>query len=208
MITIQCTCVFLLMITLTFIQTINSSGIIDNDKNENKFDEIEQIPSLLLLEKRQTNIHECLSKNHLSNILNRNQRASISRPYFNYWRPVRDNVRYSTKNSIAFSPRLGKRANQDRDQLENPDKNIVNRSIDLETFLITLMSYLQEKKIDIIYEDSTKICFSQPIDITFIQQILDKYNTNRRYQNEQIKEDIHERQSIGKHPVLFRYRLG
>ncbi|CAF1053925.1 unnamed protein product [Rotaria sordida] len=208
MITIQCTCVFLLMITLTFIQTINSSGIIDNDKNENKFDEIEQIPSLLLLEKRQTNIHECLSKNHLSNILNRNQRASISRPYFNYWRPVRDNVRYSTKNSIAFSPRLGKRANQDRDQLENPDKNLVNRSIDLETFLITLMSYLQEKKIDIIYEDSTKICFSQPIDITFIQQILDKYNTNRRYQDEQIKEDIHERQSIGKHPVLFRYRLG
>ncbi|CAF0940671.1 unnamed protein product [Rotaria sordida] len=207
MITIQCT-FFLLMITLTFIQTINSSGIIDNDKNENKFDEIEQIPSLLLLEKRQTNIHECLSKNHLSNILNRNQRASISRPYFNYWRPVRDNVRYSTKNSIAFSPRLGKRANQDRDQLENPDKNIVNRSIDLETFLITLMSYLQEKKIDIIYEDSTKICFSQPIDITFIQQILDKYNTNRRYQDEQIKEDIHERQPIGKHPVLFRYRLG
>ncbi|CAF0940692.1 unnamed protein product [Rotaria sordida] len=205
MITIQ---FFLLMITLTFIQTINSSGIIDNDKNENKFDEIEQIPSLLLLEKRQTNIHECLSKNHLSNILNRNQRASISRPYFNYWRPVRDNVRYSTKNSIAFSPRLGKRANQDRDQLENPDKNIVNRSIDLETFLITLMSYLQEKKIDIIYEDSTKICFSQPIDITFIQQILDKYNTNRRYQDEQIKEDIHERQPIGKHPVLFRYRLG
>ncbi|CAF0902018.1 unnamed protein product [Rotaria sordida] len=207
MITIQCT-FFLLMITLTFIQTINSSGIIDNDKNENKFDEIEQIPSLLSLEKRQTNIHECLSKNHLSNILNRNQRASISRPYFNYWRPVRDNVRYSTKNSIAFSPRLGKRANQDRDQLENPDKNLVNRSIDLETFLITLMSYLQEKKIDIIYEDSTKICFSQPIDITFIQQILDKYNTNRRYQDEQIKEDIHERQSIGKHPVLFRYRLG
>ncbi|CAF0974126.1 unnamed protein product [Rotaria sordida] len=205
MITIQ---FFLLMITLTFIQTINSSGIIDNDKNENKFDEIEQIPSLLSLEKRQTNIHECLSKNHLSNILNRNQRASISRPYFNYWRPVRDNVRYSTKNSIAFSPRLGKRANQDRDQLENPDKNLVNRSIDLETFLITLMSYLQEKKIDIIYEDSTKICFSQPIDITFIQQILDKYNTNRRYQDEQIKEDIHERQSIGKHPVLFRYRLG
>ncbi|CAF4102365.1 unnamed protein product, partial [Rotaria sordida] len=55
---------------------------------------------------------------------------------------------------------------------------------------------------------STKICFSQPIDITFIQQILDKYNTNRRYQDEQIKEDIHERQPIGKHPVLFRYRLG
>ncbi|CAF0902035.1 unnamed protein product [Rotaria sordida] len=177
MITIQ---FFLLMITLTFIQTINSSGIIDNDKNENKFDEIEQIPSLLSLEKRQTNIHECLSKNHLSNILNRNQRASISRPYFNYWRPVRDNVRYSTKNSIAFSPRLGKRANQDRDQLENPDKNLIQQ----------------------------KICFSQPIDITFIQQILDKYNTNRRYQDEQIKEDIHERQSIGKHPVLFRYRLG
>ncbi|CAF3312358.1 unnamed protein product [Rotaria sp. Silwood2] len=208
MITIQCTFVFLFLITLTIIQTIYSFDIINN---EQKLDEIRQIPSVLSssssLEK-QTNIRECLSKNHLSNILNRNRRASISRPYFNYWRPTRDNGRYSTKNSLAFSPRLGKRADENNNELENIDKNLVYRSNDFDTFLVTLIGNLQDKKIDIIYEDSTKICLSQPINSGFIQQVLDKFNLNRRYQSEQVKEEIHERQPIGKHPVLFRYRLG
>ncbi|CAF4351416.1 unnamed protein product, partial [Adineta steineri] len=43
-------------------------------------------------------------------MLNRDRRASISRPYFQHRRPSRDNNRYPTKNSLAFSPRLGKRA--------------------------------------------------------------------------------------------------
>ncbi|CAF4141562.1 unnamed protein product, partial [Rotaria sp. Silwood1] len=68
--------------------------------------------------------------------------------------------------------------------------------------------YLQDNKIDTVYEDSTKICFSQPISIEFIQQVLDKFHINRRNQNEQMEKDISERQSTGKHPVLFRYRLG
>ncbi|CAF3696576.1 unnamed protein product [Rotaria sp. Silwood1] len=199
--------VFLLVITLTITQAIYSFVINNNDQIENKLDEIRQISSSLPLEK-QTNMDECLLKNHLSNILNRNRRASISRPYFNYWRPVRDNSRYSTKNSLAFSPRLGKRANEDINELENVDKNVVYRSTDFDTFLINLVDYLQDNKIDIVYEDSTKICFSQPISIEFIQQVLDKFHINRRNQNEQMKKEIHERQSIGKHPVLFRYRLG
>ncbi|CAF3838009.1 unnamed protein product, partial [Rotaria sp. Silwood1] len=194
---------FLLVITLTIIQAIYSFDINNNDQIENKLDEIRQISSSLPLEK-QTNMDECLLKNHLSNMLNRNRRASISRPYFNYWRPVRDNSRYSTKNSLAFSPRLGKRANEDINELEN----VVYRSIDFDTFLTNLVGYLQDNKIDTVYEDSTKICFSQPISIEFIQQVLDKFHINRRNQNEQMKKEIHERQSIGKHPVLFRYRLG
>ncbi|CAF3604729.1 unnamed protein product [Rotaria sp. Silwood1] len=195
--------VFLLVITLTITQAIYSFVINNNDQIENKLDEIRQISSSLPLEK-QTNMGECLLKNHLSNILNRNRRASISRPYFNYWRPVRDNSRYSTKNSLAFSPRLGKRANEDINELEN----VVYRSTDFDTFLINLVGYLQDNKIDIVYEDSTKICFSQPISIEFIQQFLDKFHINRRNQNEQMKKEIPERQSTGKHPVLFRYRLG
>ncbi|CAF1566974.1 unnamed protein product [Rotaria sp. Silwood1] len=99
---------------------------------------------------------------------------------------------------------LGKRANEDINELEN----VVYRSTDFDTFLINLVGYLQDNKIDIVYEDSTKICFSQPISIEFIQQFLDKFHINRRNQNEQMKKEIPERQSTGKHPVLFRYRLG
>jgi hypothetical protein len=166
--------VFLLLITLTYIQTIFSLDTInDNQIENNKFDEIRQIP--LSLEK-QTNAPECLLKSQLSKIINRDRRASITRPYFQHWRLTRDNSRYSTKNSLAFSPRLGKRAYEN----DNVDNKFV-------------------------YEDSTKICLSQPISDALIQQVLGKVDTIRRNQD---KEETRGRQPIGKHPVLFRYRLG
>jgi len=139
---------------------------------------------------KQTNAPECLLKNQLSKIINRDRRASITRPYFQPWRLPRDNSRYSTKNSLAFSPRLGKRAYE-------------NGNVD--TFLVNFADHLQKKQIDIIYEDSTKICLSQPISDALIQQVLDKVDRSRRNQD---KEETRGRQTIGKHPVLFRYRLG
>ena len=129
-------------------------------------------------------------------MFNRDRRASISRPYFQHWRPGRDNSRYSAKKSLVFSPRLGKQVYEDGNELDN---------VDLDTFLVNFLNHLQEKKIDIVYEDPTKICLSQSISDTLIQQILDRTFAKRR---DQVTEETRERQSIGKHPVLFRYRLG
>jgi hypothetical protein len=192
--------VFIFFVTLPIIQTISSFDTLIDDQIENKFDEIQQIPSSF---EKSTNIPECLSKNYLLNILNRNRRASISRPYFHHWRPARDNGPYLASNSLAFSPRLRKRTYEGEKDLDEADSKFVYRPTDLDT----VMNYLQEKKIDIIYEDSTKICLSQPISDVPIQQILDKIDY-RRNQNEQDKEEIRERQPIGKHSIIFRYRLG
>ncbi|CAF3224672.1 unnamed protein product [Rotaria socialis] len=203
----QCTCVFILLIGLAAIQATFSFDTINDDQSENKLDEIRQIPSSLLSEK-QTNIRACISKFQLSNILNRNRRASISRPYFQYVRPARDNRHYSAKNSLAFSPRLGKRAIEGEDEFENFDTRSAYPSSDLARLLTALVNHLQEEKIDVVYEDSTKICLSKPISTPIIQEFFDKYVANRRNQNEQDREEGHQRQSTGKHPVLFRYRLG
>lgn len=136
-------------------------------------------------------------------MLNRERRASISRPYFHHWRPARENNRYSSRNSLAFSPRLGKRSYDD-------EAEVAVRSVasDLDTFLVTLVAHLKGKKIDIVYEDSNKICLSQSISDALMQQVLDKVEANRRNQDEQDKEEARGKQAVGKHPVLFRYRLG
>jgi hypothetical protein len=200
--------------SLTIIDTIFSLEMIadDDDQTENKLDEIRQIPSSSYYSPspfaRQINPPECLLKSQLSNMLHRERRASISRPYFQHWRSARDNGRYSAKNSLAFSPRLGKRAYEDENESDNVDHRLASRSTDFESFLVTLVSHLQGKKIDVVYEDSTKICLSQPISDVVLQQVLDKFDINRRSQEEQDKEETRGRQSIGKHPILFRYRLG
>jgi hypothetical protein len=180
---------------------------INDDQNENKFNEIllSSYYSSVPLEK-QANTLQCLLKNQLSKIINRDRRASISRPYFQHWRQARDHTRYSAKNALAFSPRLGKRVCENK--LDNVDNKFTDRSIELNNFLVPFADHLQEKKIDIVYEDSTKICLSQPISDEFIQQVLDKVDISRLNQDEQDKEETSKRQTIGKHPVLFRYRLG
>jgi hypothetical protein len=205
---LACFVVFVLLITITIVQTIFSSDIIDDDQNENKVDETRQISSLSLPFGKETNAPECLSKNQLLHMLNRDRRASISRAYFQHWRPARDNTRYSAKNPLPFSPRLGKRASEDENESNNINNKFVPRSIDLDTFLVTLVGHLQENKIDIVYEDSTKVCLSQSISDALIQQVLDKFDANRRHQDAQDKEESRGRQSSAKHPVLFRYRLG
>jgi hypothetical protein len=201
---IACFLVFVLLIAITIVQTIFSS----DDQNENKVDKTRQISSLSLPFGKETNTPECLSKNQLLHMLNRNRRASISRAYFQHWRPARDNSRYSAKNPLPFSPRLGKRASEDENESNNINKKFVPRAIDLDTFLVTLVGHLQENKIDIVYEDSTKVCLSQSISDALIQQVLDKFDANRRHQDAQDKEESRGRQSSAKHPVLFRYRLG
>jgi len=146
-------------------------------------------------------------------MLSRDRRASISRPYFHHWRPSRDNSRYISKNLLAFSPRLGKRADEDDNEA---DMYINKRQVegdngtpsDLDAFLANLIDHLERKKIDIVYEDSTKICFSEAISDAFIKEVLDKSYSNRRQQEEQDKEEAPERHSKGKNPLLFRYRLG
>jgi hypothetical protein len=189
--------------------------MINDDQQENKLDDIRQISSLSTgysSAGKQGNGPECLSKSFLSNMLSRDRRASISRPYFSRWRGARDSTRFIPKNLLAFSPRLGKREYED-DDLSNVfiDKRQINEEInspDLDTFLLSLFGHLKGKKIDIVYEDSTKVCLSQTISNTLIQEVLDKFDTNRRQQEEQDKEEARERFSKSKHPLLFRYRLG
>ncbi|CAF1345721.1 unnamed protein product, partial [Adineta steineri] len=132
------------------IQAVFSFEIINDEQNEDKFDETRHISSSSSSSlKKQENMPECLSKSQFLNMLNRDRRASISHPYFQHRRPSRDNNRYPTKNSLAFSPRLGKRPYEDENEF-------ATRSVDLDTFLVTLVGHLQGKKIDIVYEDSTK----------------------------------------------------
>ena len=51
--------------------------------------------------------------------------------------------------------------------------------VSADTFLISLMGHLQEKKLNIVYEDSTKICSSQVIGDDIIMEILDKMGVSR-----------------------------
>jgi hypothetical protein len=197
--------VFIFLISLVYNQMIFSLKTTDNVENENRIDEFQQIPSSFESLREQTNIPQCLLKSPLSQVLNRNRRASISRPYFHHWRQTRDNRRYVAKNSLAFSPRLGKRTYINENELDNGDETLVYRSIDHDNFLVNFSAQLLEKQIDIVYEDSTKICLSQPINDAFIKQIFDEIDISRRNQDEQ---ETRVRQTTGKHPVLFRYRLG
>ena len=136
---------------------------------------------------------ECLSKQLIENMFNRNRRASISRPYFHHWRATRENARPSSKNFLAFSPRLGRKVFEDDravDKLNNvradeepedeKDSKPMPPSASADTFLITLMGHLQEKKLNIVYEDATKICSSQVIGDEIIMEILDKMGISRR----------------------------
>jgi hypothetical protein len=188
--------------------------LINDEQDESKLDDVRQIPILpddsnFLSDGKQGNDPECLSKNFLLNILSRNRRASISRPYFHHWRASRDNSRYASKNLLAFSPRLGRRAYEGENEfdmhLNKHQAEEENSSPDLDALLLTLVGHLQRKKIDIIYEDSNKICLSEPITDGLIKEILEKFDSNRRQQEEQ---EARERNSKSKHPLLFRYRLG
>lgn len=158
---------------------------------------------------KQGNAPECLSKNILFNMISRTRRASISRPYFHHWRGSRDNSRYTSKNLLPFSPRLGKRMIEDENDFED---DLIKRQFDdeinspeFDAFLVVLMSYLQRKKIDIISEDASKICLSEPINEWAIRDVWERFESHRRAQEEQ---EARERHSKSKHPFLFRYRLG
>ena len=241
------------------VQTISSFEGVDDEQGEIKFDEIRQSSSSLYNEK-QENSPECLAKNLFFNMLSRDrrasisrpyfskisrdqrasisrpyfskisrdrrasisrpyfnmlsrdQRASISRPYFHHWRSTRDNSRFSPKNFLAFSPRLGRGADDsDEESVHHLNKRQIEEeknTPDLDTFLLTLNNLLQKKKIDVIYEDATKICLSEPVTDALIKEVFDKFEANRRQQEEEVAALAREQQSKGKHPLLFRYRLG
>ncbi|CAF4585773.1 unnamed protein product [Rotaria sp. Silwood2] len=208
--------VFIYLFTLSSIQIMSSFEIINNHQNEDKLDDIRGssslpddsslLPSNLLSMEKKESDPECLSKDLFSNMFYRNRRASISRPYFHHWRRARDNNRHPTKNLLAFSPRLGKRAydnDQQSDVLINKQQlENENQLNDLDTFLI---GYLLGKNIDIIYEDPTKICLSQAINNDLIQEMFEKYHTNRSQQD---KDNAREQHLSDKDPFWFRYRLG
>ena len=149
--------VAIILVALTIVQSIES------------FDDAEPVST-----------PDCLSKDQLLGVFDRERRASISRPYFSHWRPARDNRRYAAKNSLAFSPRLGKRAAD------------VSPSTDLDAFLSTLNDQLKAKHIDVVHEDSTQICWSQPIVGVLVQWLADQAENDRHY-----------RDTRRKHPVLF-----
>lgn len=159
------------------------------------------LPSDSLAITKDDNHGHCLSRQLFMNMFNRNRRASISRPYFQHWRGARDN-RLTTKNLLAFSPRLGRRA---FDFDPTADASIKKRQFeenecnDFESFLA---GYLQGKNIDIIYKDSSKICLSQAVSNDFLQEFLDKFNASR------LQKDTQERHIRSEHPFWLRYRLG
>ena len=161
----------------------------------------QMIHSLNLRLDNQPKSPQCMSKIELTQMLRRERRASISRPYFQHWRQNRDTNRRAPKLSLAFSPRLGKRAVEDENLIDN---NQVNLN-DLNNFLTAFLDYLQDNQIDIVYEDATKVCFSQAITDETLQQIFNDIEQNRRSIDD---NEIFEPQSTGRNPLLFRYRLG
>jgi hypothetical protein len=205
--------VAIVLIAFTVIPTIFSFDMNNDDQHDDKVDEIRQAPlssyvSSLPYDKS-INPPECLLKSQLAHMLHRDRRASISRPYFYHWRSARDNGRYSTKNSLAFSPRLGKRFYSDETEFDHEENRMASRStIDSETFLSTFVAYLKTKKIYVVYEDSNRICLSQSINDALIQSVINKFDANGRNQDRSGKEEVRSKQVMGKHPVLFRYRLG
>ena len=203
-------CLFLVVVCLlllVFTQMIFSLAISNDEQDEMKFEDERDLSTSTA--KQGGNVPDCLSKNVLYKLISRNRRASISRPYFHHWRGSRDNSRYTSKNLLPFSPRLGKRAADD----ENDSENELNKrqfddeinSPDFDTFLAILMSYLQRKNIDILSEDASQICLSEPINSWAIRNIWEQFESHRRAQEEQ---EARERHSKSKHPFLFRYRLG
>ena len=192
---------FVLLVALTFLQMVSLFTVFRDDR---------------------ANEPECIDKSDLSAMFNRERRASISRPYFHHWRGARENGRHSAKNQLAFSPRLGKRAVEDDvdDESElianlrhddkqghgiNDERLIrwsrdVQRSADLEAFLLTFVDHLKRNRMDIVYEDASKICSARAIG-----DLLDEVHRHRREQDE---DDTRGQYTKGKHPLLFRYRLG
>ncbi|UJR27108.1 hypothetical protein I4U23_008407 [Adineta vaga] len=152
--------VIILFLTIVLIQTIISFEVVRNEL---------QSEPLSFSSTSERNDPECISKKLLSNFINRNRRASISRPYFQHWRGSRDEDRYGSKSFWAYSPRLGKRAyNNNYDQQMKP--------ADLQTLLAFLNDNLLEQPIDIVYADSTTICFSRSINDAFIREILENFS--------------------------------
>lgn len=205
--------VFIFLLNLVLIQIISSFQVINADQDENKFDDLRQIPNSpyypsLPNNGKQGNAPDCVPKSILSNMLSRDRRASISRPYFYLGRRSGENGRYISKNLLAFSPRLGKRSYEN--EVESPirlNKREIdedNNTPDLDLFLANLVDHLQSKRNDVVYEDSTKVCFSDTVNEATVKEVLEKLDSNRRQQEEEARE----RQSKGKHPLLFRYRLG
>jgi hypothetical protein len=140
--------------------------------------------SSLVSDEKSSRASDCLSKQAIENMFDRSRRASISRPYFHHWRGTRENVRPPSRNFLAFSPRLGRKVldtdhsadtiNTVRGEGEPEDAKPMPPAASAEHFLITLLGHLQKNKIDIIYEDSTKICSSQVIGKDIIMDILEK----------------------------------
>lgn len=147
---------------------------------------------------------KCLPKNLLFNALTRNRRASISRPYFHHWRSARENNRHLAKIAAELTPKSNKRAVYEDDQVFNvlANEQQVQRSSQLSDFEVFLRDYLNEKNIDIAYEDTTILCLEQPFNDVLIQDIVNEFR------NPQHEKETREQHLTGKDPVWFRYRLG
>ncbi|CAF1409634.1 unnamed protein product [Adineta ricciae] len=128
---------------------------------------ITSLPSTPLEEKDPA----CIAKKWLSNTMDRNRRASISRPYFQHWRGSREDIRFGLKPMIAYSPRLGKRSY---------DYQPATVSADVPSLLTDVVDHITEEPAEVVYEDSTIICFSSPISDALMQELLGKHHVNQR----------------------------
>ncbi|CAF0753903.1 unnamed protein product [Adineta ricciae] len=108
---------------------------------------ITSLPSTPLEEKDPA----CIAKKWLSNTMDRNRRASISRPYFQHWRG---------KRSYDYQP--------------------ATVSADVPSLLTDVVDHITEEPAEVVYEDSTIICFSSPISDALMQELLGKHHVNQR----------------------------
>ena len=191
------------------IQVTLSCNLIIGDQDYNKLGDVGPLsPSscstrdFATLEKPENSL-ECIPKD-LFNIIHRNRRASISRPYFHHWRKSRDNIHHTSRQSLASSPRLDKRAYENYGM---PSSFISKRQTEKDNGfngLDAFLDYLQKQNIDVVCEDTKRICFSKVLSSDLLRQALDQSASIQRRQAKEV-DKLHFKTT---HPLLFRYRLG
>jgi hypothetical protein len=149
-----------------------------------------QLPSPLSSER---NDPKCFPKSLLLSSVSRDRRASISRPYFQQWRGSQEESRLGAKNLPAYVNRVGKRT-------YTVDNEQTLTAIDSDTPLAALFDHPSRQPMDIIYEDSTIICFSRSMSDAWAEEAMDKLRT------QQHRRAVQDRPIESTHPFAFRYR--
>ena len=117
----------------------------------------------------------CVSRSVYEHLLSRDERASISRPYFQHWRAAREMPRIINGKSLPFSPRLGKR-NLNDDQFF--EKKYAEDSASYSHYSLTVDGIIGDDQLNVVYEDPKRICISKLTIGDGFEDLLKKFNMN------------------------------